>query len=353
VHITVAAFPELFEPRRWRDAPDARRAAIVDAVIAALDGALEPAYTRTYGAGARAFAVATLRDRTHGVLYNLVPGGTFAMGLSDAELTALGRIAPSRTGGGAGTVELARPDGTTERTSFPPNDESEFIHGFAAAASTMRPVHPVAVAPFLCARFPLLATQAAALLGADGFEDAFRPEFGDDDAPVAMYLTRDECARVLALTGARMLSEAEWEWAARATGATLFPFGDARPSSYGETPTDRTVARGELVCLASFEDEPRNDLASNAFGLCGLAVGEFCADAWHDDYDGAPDDGSAWTAGGREGAFVTRGGSAALWPWQDAGEWLTLASASRMPSTAFDGGTCGLRLARSLPLETP
>ena len=38
-------------------------------------------------------------------------------------------------------------------------------------------------------------------------------------------------------------------------------------------------------------------------------VWEWCADHWHDDYRGAPDDGSAWTV--KEGAAVRviRGGS--------------------------------------------
>ena len=38
-------------------------------------------------------------------------------------------------------------------------------------------------------------------------------------------------------------------------------------------------------------------------------VWEWCQDVWHDNYDGAPDDGSAWVNGGNSSRRVIRGGS--------------------------------------------
>jgi len=38
-------------------------------------------------------------------------------------------------------------------------------------------------------------------------------------------------------------------------------------------------------------------------------VSEWCGDAWHDTYDGASADGSAWTADGSQNYRVERGGS--------------------------------------------
>jgi formylglycine-generating enzyme required for sulfatase activity len=36
---------------------------------------------------------------------------------------------------------------------------------------------------------------------------------------------------------------------------------------------------------------------------------EWCMDAWHENYEGAPTDGSAWEAGGKPDSRVVRGGS--------------------------------------------
>ena len=38
-------------------------------------------------------------------------------------------------------------------------------------------------------------------------------------------------------------------------------------------------------------------------------VYELCQDTWHDNYEGAPTDGSAWVDDGKKGLVVIRGGS--------------------------------------------
>jgi formylglycine-generating enzyme required for sulfatase activity len=38
-------------------------------------------------------------------------------------------------------------------------------------------------------------------------------------------------------------------------------------------------------------------------------VWEWCEDIWHDNYDNAPDDGSAWLTEGDQNCRVLRGGS--------------------------------------------
>ncbi|MDE5094387.1 MAG: formylglycine-generating enzyme family protein, partial [Trichodesmium sp. St11_bin5] len=49
----------------------------------------------------------------------------------------------------------------------------------------------------------------------------------------------------------------------------------------------------------------------NSFGLYDMHgnVHEWCQDVWHDNYDGAPVDGSAWVNGGNSRYRVLRGGS--------------------------------------------
>jgi formylglycine-generating enzyme required for sulfatase activity len=44
-------------------------------------------------------------------------------------------------------------------------------------------------------------------------------------------------------------------------------------------------------------------------------VREWCADTWHDNYDGAPTDGSVWTENGNDNCSPLRGGSWGNYPY--------------------------------------
>jgi hypothetical protein len=77
-------------------------------------------------------------------------------------------------------------------------------------------------------------------------------------------------------------SEAEWEYACRA--------GTITPYSFGET-----IDRSQV----NFESDgplPVGSLPPNRWGLHEMHgnVWEWCADTWHDSYEGAPTNGSAW-----------------------------------------------------------
>ncbi len=85
----------------------------------------------------------------------------------------------------------------------------------------------------------------------------------------------------------RLLSEAEWEYVARAGTTTAYHFGaeiSQDQANYDEM-NNGTVEVGRYDC--------------NAFGLCDIHgnVQEWVEDCWHDDYRGAPSDGSAWSDG--------------------------------------------------------
>jgi formylglycine-generating enzyme required for sulfatase activity len=112
------------------------------------------------------------------------------------------------------------------------------------------------------------------------------------------------------LTGSpyRLLSESEWEYAARAGATSAYWWGDE-------------IGRANANCKAcgsawdNRQTAPVASFDANAFGLRDLLgnVWEWVEDCWHDRYDGAPSDGSAWTVACADDALrVVRGGG-----WND------------------------------------
>ena len=102
----------------------------------------------------------------------------------------------------------------------------------------------------------------------------------------------------------RLPSESEWEYAARAGTRTRYSWGD-------EIGRNRANCDG---CGSAWDDEqtaPVGSFAANAFGLYDMHgnVREWVEDCLHDNYEGAPTDGSAWTTGCDEAWAVVRGGS--------------------------------------------
>jgi formylglycine-generating enzyme required for sulfatase activity len=101
----------------------------------------------------------------------------------------------------------------------------------------------------------------------------------------------------------RLLTEAEWEYAGRAGIATAYYWGDE-------------IGKGNANCNAcetewdGRQTSPVGSFKPNAFGLYDMAgnVWQWMQDCYHDGYDGAPGDGSAWTEGDCSGRVV-RGGS--------------------------------------------
>ncbi len=92
-----------------------------------------------------------------------------------------------------------------------------------------------------------------------------------------------------------MPSEAEWEYAARAT-QTKYWWGNTASHEYSNYGTDE-CCDGLIKGKDKWKyTSPVGSFKANQFGLYDTVgnVYEWCADGWHDNYKNAPTDGSVW-----------------------------------------------------------
>ena len=142
----------------------------------------------------------------------------------------------------------------------------------------------------------------------------------------------------------RLPTEAEWEYAARAGTTTPFNTGnciDTDQANYDGN-FDYNFCRGMKRNYVQ-RTTPVGSFAANSFALHDMHgnVWEWVEDCWHDDYVGAPSDGSAWSNGPCE-KRVLRGGSWKVEP-------RSLRSAERNWEWAHDPGNGhGFRVARTI-----
>jgi formylglycine-generating enzyme required for sulfatase activity len=191
------------------------------------------------------------------------------------------------------------------------------------------PQHEVAIAQFFMAKYPVTQSQWRAVAAMPQVNRELDPDpssFKGDNRPVeqvSWYDAVEFCARISHHTGRpyRLPTEAEWEYACRAGTTTPFHFGETittdlanydgtheKYGSYGRGPKGKR--RGETTPVDHFD-------IANAFGLCDMHgnVWEWCQDHWHENYEGAPTDGSAWLTEDEKASRVYRGGSWILDPW--------------------------------------
>jgi formylglycine-generating enzyme required for sulfatase activity len=140
----------------------------------------------------------------------------------------------------------------------------------------------------------------------------------------------------------RLLSEAEYEYAARAGTTSTYPWGDnIRPNG-----TAMANCRGCGSRWGGEQTAPVGSFASNKFGLYDMVgnVWEWTEDCYHNSYNDAPADGSALPKAGGENctARAVRGGS-----WDLSSEAVRSASRSGF-ATANQDLDHGFRVARTL-----
>jgi formylglycine-generating enzyme required for sulfatase activity len=143
----------------------------------------------------------------------------------------------------------------------------------------------------------------------------------------------------------RLLSEAEREYSARAGTTTAFWWGSSISTSQANYDGNDTFAGGAKgVCRE--KTVPVDSFAPNPWGLYNVHgnVWEWVEDCWHDTYQGAPADGSAWSTACTDG--ISRHGIRAG-SWDDTPKYLRAAFRNGFASV-IRSNSVGFRLARTL-----
>ena len=221
-----------------------------------------------------------------------------------------------------------------------PNTES-------TADSDEFPQHPVSIAePLAVSKFEVTFDNWDTCYELGGCR--IRPDdygWGRGDRPVIgvdWYDAQQYVAWLSKQTGKayRLLSEAEWEYAARAGTTTAYSWGN-------EVKPDGKTMANCFNCGSQWDDQetaPVGSFAANGFGLNDTLgnVWEWVEDCYHESYDQAPGDGTAWAEADCK-ERVSRGGS-----WGDLPQvLLRTAFRLRTPAVTRYGGL-GFRIGRSL-----
>ncbi len=215
-------------------------------------------------------------------------------------------------------------------------------------SSTEGPQQEVTVPQFFMGRYPITQAQYARIMETNPATEYDTDRFVALNKPVvgASWTEAVEfCERLAKLTGRpyRLPSEAEWEYACRAGTTTPFYFGRTLTdelANYNATYTYADAPKGQYRRGTTSVDYFG---IANRFGLSDMHgnVDEWCQDIWHDNYDNAPKDGSAWEVGESK-YHVLRGGS-----WADAPR--VCRSASRGYIIADRDDLIGFRVCCSAP----
>jgi formylglycine-generating enzyme required for sulfatase activity len=205
------------------------------------------------------------------------------------------------------------------------------------------PQHEVTITkPFAVGKTEVTFAEWDACVAAGACTKASDGAWGRGNQPV-INVSWDDAKQYVAwlsrITGKeyRLLTEAEWEYAARAGTTTTYSWGDDSGKGNANCSGCGSKWDGE-------QTSPIGSFKANAFGLNDMHgnVFEWVEDFWHTSYEGAPVDGTAWLKGGEASLRVFRGGS-----W-DTDPHLLHAAYRSWVATAFRSDNLGFRLARTL-----
>ncbi len=200
------------------------------------------------------------------------------------------------------------------------------------------PIHTVIVPSFWIGKYPVTFEEYDHFCTETKREKTNDNSWGRGRRPV-INVTWDDaqayCEWLSLKTGKkyRLPAEAEWEFAAK---------GGILSKGYtfaGGNDPDKEVWYGGN---SGAQTHPVGEKTANELGLLDMSgnVWEWCADNWHDNYAGAPVDGSTWTQNGDNSSRVLRGGA-----WGSSADYCRPGDRHRSHPVDWDSDR-GFRLAR-------
>ncbi len=229
-----------------------------------------------------------------------------------------------------GSFLMGSPENEAERESSESENYFEedidlnfdYLEDEAERNSHESPQHQVTLQPFYMSKYPITQNQYQAIMGNNpsSFKGGSRPV-----ECVSWYNAVEFCIKLSKKTGKiyRLPSESQWEYACRTGTTTSFYFGETITPElvkydgnhpYGNY-SPKGIYRKGTTDVGSFPP--------NAFGLYDMHgnVWEWCLDVWHNNYNEAPTDGSAWETGGNSNRRLLRSGSWYLYSWYCRCAW--------------------------------
>jgi formylglycine-generating enzyme required for sulfatase activity len=179
-----------------------------------------------------------------------------------------------------------------------------FMMGSEAGNDDERPVHRVDVPTFEMTMTEVTVAQYQTCVDAEVCKEPYeypsnwkcnwgKPERGNH--PVNC-ITWEQAGVFCRWSGGRLPTEAQWEYAARGGGQDIeYPWGN-QPATCYHAVIDEDAAGGEGCGIGRVWAVCSKTAGNTAHGLCDMSgnVYEWVRDHYHDNYVGAPTDGSSW-----------------------------------------------------------
>ncbi|MEA5478098.1 SUMF1/EgtB/PvdO family nonheme iron enzyme [Pseudanabaena galeata UHCC 0370] len=168
-------------------------------------------------------------------------------------------------------------------------------------SSNEKPIHRVNLREFLIGKYPVTQAQYQAVMGNNPsiFKGAQNPV-----EQVSWHDAMEFCQKLSQKIGqkVRLPNEAEWEYAAK---------GGNQGKGYEYSGSNNLDEVGWFTDNSGGKTHPVGQKKANELGIYDMSgnAWELCEDVQHENYNGAPTDGTAWLVGGEQDRRISRGGS--------------------------------------------